>query len=538
MRVSLHQIGDVIVDAAKQPLSDRYRIIDILGEGNSGITYAAEDLTKLGVTVALKVISLQQTSDWKVLELFEREAKVLEKLQHQGIPRYLNSFHIDTERDRRFYIVQELAKGKSLATWVQQGWRTNEITVRLIARQILAILVYLQKFDPPIIHRDIKPQNIIRDENGSLFLVDFGAVRDTYYSTLMRGSTVVGTYGYMAPEQFRGQALPATDLYGLGATLLFLLTHRSPAEIPQNGLTLDFRDRIQVSDAFASWLEKLLEPDAKDRFASAQDALTALIKPPTVVQPTTQLSPRTALIVGILGTLAAVWLGNAFKWKVLNAFGMTPRRICDDPTVLQNYLQQGGNPNFRIDYIRTFSWRGGRQWPLLFCVSSLTGAELLLKHGANPNSQESGEPILYKAALSNDINLIKLLLKYGANPNAKLTSQRHKGGIDEYPILQQIIFNGQQEFAELLINNGADINAKSSDNETALDVAARRYEVKIGLMLLEKGAIANRDPDSGCWKKVQLPTAIQTQSAFVIGNKNSTTAKINREKHEYVTQSW
>ncbi|OUL35145.1 hypothetical protein BV372_12330 [Nostoc sp. T09] len=484
----------MIVDAAKQPLSDRYRIIDILGEGNSGITYVAEDLTESGVIVALKVISLQQTSDWKVLELFEREAKVLAQLQHRGIPRYLNSFHIDTERDCRFYIVQELAKGKSLATWVQQGWRTNEITVRQIAQQILAILIYLQKFDPPIIHRDIKPQNIIRHEDGSLFLVDFGAVRDTYYSTLMRGSTVVGTYGYMAPEQFRGQALPATDLYGLGATLLFLLTHRSPAELPQNGLTLDFRNRIQVSDAFANWLEKLLEPDAKDRFASAQDALTALRQPPTVVQPPSQLSPRTALIAGILGTFAAVWLGNAFKWKVLNAFGMTPRRICDDITVLQNYLQQGGDPNFRIDYSRTFSWRGGRQWPLLFCVSSLTSAELLLKHGANPNSQESGEPILYKA--TNDINLMKLLLKYGANPNAKLTSQRHKGGINEYPILQAVIQNGQQEFAELLINNGADVNAKSSDEETALDVAARRYEVKIGLMLLEKGAVANRDPDS------------------------------------------
>ncbi|OUL18450.1 hypothetical protein BV378_35805 [Nostoc sp. RF31YmG] len=92
MRVSLHQPGDVIVDAAKQPLSDRYRIIDILGEGNSGITYAAEDLTESGVIVALKVISLQQTSNWKVLELFEREAKVLAQLQYRGIPHYLNSF--------------------------------------------------------------------------------------------------------------------------------------------------------------------------------------------------------------------------------------------------------------------------------------------------------------------------------------------------------------------------------------------------------------------------------------------------------------
>jgi serine/threonine protein kinase len=226
MAGSLHQPGDVIVDATKQPPSDRYRIINILGKGNSGITYAAEDIRQPRIIVAIKVISVRQTQDWKMLALFEREAKVLEKLQHQGIPRYLNYFHIDTQSDHRFYIVQELVKGQSLATWVEQGWHSDETTLKKIARQILAILVYLQRLDPPIIHRDIKPQNIIRHEDGSLYLVDFGAVRDTHHSTLMRGSTVVGTYGYgyMAPEQFLGQAVPATDLYGFDSPITSRIT--------------------------------------------------------------------------------------------------------------------------------------------------------------------------------------------------------------------------------------------------------------------------------------------------------------------------
>lgn len=284
MAGSLHGLGDVIVDYTQQPFCDRYRIINILGEGHSGITYTAEDITQPGVTVAIKVMSFQQAQDWKVMELFEREAQVLAKLQHPGIPRYLNYFHIDSQSDRRFYIVQELAKGQSLAAWVEQGWRTNEATLKQIAQQILTILVYLQRLEPPIIHRDIKPQNIIRHEDGSIYLVDFGAVRDTYYSTLMRGSTVVGTYGYMAPEQFLGQAVPATDLYGLGATLLYLLTHRSPTELPQNGLSVDFRNHIQVSDAFVDWLEKLLEPDVKDRFPCAEAALLALRQPAKPVQ--------------------------------------------------------------------------------------------------------------------------------------------------------------------------------------------------------------------------------------------------------------
>ncbi|WP_416207930.1 serine/threonine protein kinase [Coleofasciculus sp. LEGE 07092] len=128
------------------------------------------------------------------------------------MPQYLDYFHIDTPQDRSFYIVQQLAEGQSLATWVQNGWRGNEKEIRRIATQLLEILVYLHGLTPPVIHRDIKPHNTIRRDDGQLFLVDFGAVQDTYHSTLMRGSTMVGTYGYMAPEQFRGQAVPATDL--------------------------------------------------------------------------------------------------------------------------------------------------------------------------------------------------------------------------------------------------------------------------------------------------------------------------------------
>ena len=84
-----------------------------------------------------------------------------------------------------------------------------------------------------MIHRDIKPQNVILQPNRKIALVDFGAVQDTYSSTQVGGSTVVGTYGYMPPEQFRGKALPASDLYAIGATIIFLLTGRSPAELPE-----------------------------------------------------------------------------------------------------------------------------------------------------------------------------------------------------------------------------------------------------------------------------------------------------------------
>lgn len=263
----MHQPGDII--------KDRYRILNILGQGGIATTYAAEDLN-IGQQVAIKILSLRQLKDWKALELFEREGKVLSQLNHPAIPNYLDYFQLDIEGDRRFYIVQEIAPGQSLQDWVESGWRPTELEVREIAQKLLEILVYLHQLTPPVVHRDIKPQNIIRQSDGKIFLVDFGAVQDTYRHTMTSGSTIVGTYGYMAPEQFRGQAKPATDLYGLGATLLFLLTHKDPADFPEKRMKIDFSPYVNITPELTDWLENLLEPVIEDRLTSATEALALL----------------------------------------------------------------------------------------------------------------------------------------------------------------------------------------------------------------------------------------------------------------------
>jgi serine/threonine protein kinase len=353
----LHKSGDII--------AQKYRIKSTLGQGGIGITYQAIDLQN-NKLVAIKTLSLRRMTDWKALELFERESKTLSQLHHPGIPHYLDYFQVETENDRSFYLVQELAEGTSLANWIENGWRPQESEVKDIAIQVLEILVYLQTLTPPIIHRDIKPQNIIlrspqpplirgaseppeprgasepplpkgaseppeprgaseppeprgaseppeprgasepplpkgasepplpkgasepplirgaseppllRGAWGDLFLVDFGAVQDVYHQTVTGGSTVVGTYGYMAPEQFRGQAVLSTDLYGLGTTLLFLLTQKSPADLPQRRLKINFRSHLRVSKKFANWLDQMIEPEIENRFDSAQEALAVL----------------------------------------------------------------------------------------------------------------------------------------------------------------------------------------------------------------------------------------------------------------------
>lgn len=306
----LHQPGEII--------AERYRIIDILGQGGMGITYEAEDL-KSSQRVALKALSLRRTDDAKVLELFEREVQILAQLNHPAIPRYLDYFHINKRRNRFFYLAQQLAEGKSLAVLVEKEWQPDEPEVKLIATQLLEILVYLQQLTPPVIHRDIKPQNIIRCDDGRVFLVDFGAVQDVYHNTLTGGSTVAGTYGYMAPEQFRGRAVLATDLYGLGATLISLLTQKSPTDLPHRNLKIDFRPHVRITQQFADWLERMIEPVAEDRFLSAEEALAVLRGKQGFIRSATlktrQLAERPIILMNdgnqLTVVIRPVWLGSA-----------------------------------------------------------------------------------------------------------------------------------------------------------------------------------------------------------------------------------
>ncbi len=136
-----------------------------------------------------------------------------------------------------------------------------------IALQLLDILGYLGSLRPPVIHRDLKPDNILIDkENGNkISLVDFGGVQAAAANINSFNSTVIGTFGYMAPEQFGGTAAPASDLYGLGATLLYLLSGQHPNQFPQTRLKIEFGELVTVTESMRDVLDGLLEPAAEDR---------------------------------------------------------------------------------------------------------------------------------------------------------------------------------------------------------------------------------------------------------------------------------
>ncbi|PKL77303.1 MAG: hypothetical protein CVV27_05910 [Candidatus Melainabacteria bacterium HGW-Melainabacteria-1] len=223
--------------------------------------------------VVLKTFSLADAPNWKAQELFGREARVLQQLTHPALPQLL-AFG---ESDGEAWLIYAYVSGESLAARLAQGWRPELAEVLSMARQLLSLLDWLHGHQPPIVHRDIKPSNLILQPDGQLVLIDFGSVLLNLHPA--GGSTVAGTFGYMAPEQFSGRALPVSDLYAVGATLIQLLTGQAPADLPNERLWICFEDRVVLPPSLIAWIKSLIHPLPEERCPSARQALTSLDAP-------------------------------------------------------------------------------------------------------------------------------------------------------------------------------------------------------------------------------------------------------------------
>jgi serine/threonine protein kinase len=283
----------------QQLLADRFRIIEVLGRGEAVTTYLAED-TSDGSHVVVKRFSLLETlsgrqaatadprdaATWhlagedelafKLADLFEREGRVLSQLRHPSIPRFLDFISHKTDQDTELFLVQEYVSGKNLGAMVADGRHFTEAEIREIAFGLARVLESLHTCHPPLIHRDVKPSNIVIGDKGQVFLIDFGAVKNRVQTGKTLLPTVVGTFGYMPMEQLQGRATPASDIYALGGTLVFLLTHQHPHELPQRRLIPDFRARVKVSGSFASILDRMLAPDPSERYQDGAELRVAL----------------------------------------------------------------------------------------------------------------------------------------------------------------------------------------------------------------------------------------------------------------------
>jgi serine/threonine protein kinase len=258
----------------------RYRLLERLGGGHTSETFLAAHAQH--GTVVVKRFSTRNADSWKRVELAEREALVLQRLNHELLPRHVEHF----EENGELFTVMTRVEGEDLGAARRRGRSFSEQEIVALLRDAAAALGYLHGQRPPLVHRDLKPSNIVLGPDGRFRIVDLGAAGEQRAEA---GSTVVGTFGYMAPEQFQGRASPVSDIYSLGATALALLTRTEPEKLPHVGLRIDVRRALgqSVSEPLVRTLELMLEPDPDRRPAD----LGRLLARPTPSPP--RSSPAT-----------------------------------------------------------------------------------------------------------------------------------------------------------------------------------------------------------------------------------------------------
>ena len=255
-------------------LNQRYQLLRrLLGQGTYATTYAALD-HQTNTDCVVKEMNLKEVKDHQIVGQFEREARALAALDHPFIPNFIDSFTVENETEIKFYFVQEFISGRNLAQTVEAGRHFTPGEVIHIGLQMCEILDYLHTRSPPFIHRDIKPSNIMLGSDNQIYLVDFGAVHDQASSDrgiTDRKSVVIGTYGYMPFEQFEGRAVLASDIYALGATFIYLLSHKHPIEMQGDALELKFRPHVHCDENMASVLERMVQPHWENRYQNVPE---------------------------------------------------------------------------------------------------------------------------------------------------------------------------------------------------------------------------------------------------------------------------
>ncbi len=281
-------------------LLGRYLPQNLLAQGGFGRTYLARDLytpaQRLCVVKQLRTAKFDTTDLETAQRLFHREAEVLEALgTHPQIPYLFASFDLSVpaagggREEEYFYLVQEYIPGEDLDKVVRRQGRLNETEVTEILRALLGVLAFIHSHN--VVHRDIKPANIMCHENGTLYLLDFGAVKQAVHLQNTEAEvTNIGSPIYSPPEQTYGfQVVPASDIYALGATCAVLLTGCPPHKLIDPGRHCwQWRSFTTVSEGLAQILDRMLLPALDERYPDVHAVLhdlEALTAPASVDTP-------------------------------------------------------------------------------------------------------------------------------------------------------------------------------------------------------------------------------------------------------------
>jgi predicted Ser/Thr protein kinase len=236
--------------------SGRLTILKQLAFGGFSAVYLAEDEERQKVVVKELVINCDSAdSHRKAVEMFDREAKLLARVSHSNIARVIDHF----VEENRHYLVLEYIDGENLREIVARKGRLDEETVIDLSIRMTDILEYLHGLEPPLLHRDFTPDNLLLTAGGELMLVDFGAANEC--ASAVTG-TLVGKQSYMPIEQIRGKAEPRSDLYALGCTMYYLLTGTDPEP-------LSTISTPGVSEKLRQVIERLTQMEPGDRFPAA-----------------------------------------------------------------------------------------------------------------------------------------------------------------------------------------------------------------------------------------------------------------------------
>ncbi|BAZ09824.1 protein kinase [Calothrix sp. NIES-4071] len=341
----------------------RYRVLRVLSnEGGFGRTYLAEDIDKLNELCVIKQLAPKADSSWalkKAIELFHQEAQRLQELgEHAQIPTLIAYF----EEKSYLYLVQQYINGQNLLRELNSRRQFqsshppyNEEDIRNILLDLLPVLKFIH--ERAVIHRDIKPQNIVRRHDGKLILIDFGSSKQLTAKVYSKTGTSIGSHGYSPIEQIRdGTAHPASDLFSLGATAFHLLTGISPFKLwSEHGYAWvsNWQNylKIPVSDDFAKVLEKLLKKDIHQRYQSADEVLQDLHQKLPKLQPTpSQFSTGDVkfqlgftAIAGVLFLVLGQFWYNQFYFNALNPYNPQPDQASVEANSMSSVM-----PNFNL----------------------------------------------------------------------------------------------------------------------------------------------------------------------------------------------
>ena len=246
----------------------RLEVVGQIAFGGLSAIYLAKDRDAQLCVIKEAVVpsnSDKESAD-KALEMFQREARLLMTLNNPRIARVFDNF----VENGRHYMLLEYIDGKDLRRYVKErGPQAEELVLRW-ALEVAEILDYLHKLNPPIIHRDLTPDNLVLERNGCIVLIDFGAANQ-FLGTAT--GTLVGKQSYISPEQFRGHAEPASDLYALGATMSYLLTGEDPLPL---SVSHPREANKELSSEVDALVARLTEMEVSDRFTQTSDVIAAL----------------------------------------------------------------------------------------------------------------------------------------------------------------------------------------------------------------------------------------------------------------------